>query len=121
MNNFLTHRESFIENGNKGAKIKINKPLFDNIQKKILVVDDEPFNILGMQQILNMIGPKNISKSVDTAHNGMEALNAVKTAHYNKEDQYCYGLIFIDLSMPVMNGYEATDKIRQFIKRKNLP
>ena len=23
--------------------------------------------------------------------------------------------------MPVMNGYEATDRIRQFIKRKNLP
>ena len=59
-----------------------------------------------------MIGPKNISEIVDIAHNGMEALNSVKAAHYNNEDHFCYGLIFIDLSMPIMNGYEATDRIR---------
>ena len=85
------------------------------------MVDDEPFNILGMQLILKMIGPKLIHNIVDIAHNGMEALNSVKTAHYDNEDRYCYGLIFIDLSMPVMNGYEAADRIREFIKRKNLP
>lgn len=92
-----------------------------NIQKKILLVDDEPFNIYGLQLILNMIGPKNISKIINTAHNGMEALNSVKAAHYNNDDEYCYGLIFMDLSMPVMDGYEASDRIREFVKRKNLP
>jgi len=70
------------ENGSKIVKVHVNKPSLKNIQKKILVVDDEPFNILGMQQILNMIGPKNINKIVDIAHNGMEALNCVKEAHY---------------------------------------
>ena len=85
------------------------------------MVDDEPFNIMGMQLLLNMIGPKNINKIVDIAHNGMEALNSVKAAHQNDNNKYCYGLIFMDLSMPVMNGYEATDKIRLFCKRKNLP
>jgi len=79
------------------------------------LVDDEPFNILGMKLILNMIGVKNIKKIIEIAHNGMEALNCVKTAHYDDDDEYCYGLIFMDLSMPIMNGYEATDRIRQFI------
>ena len=92
----------------------INLDIKSFIQKKILVVDDEPFNILGMKLILNIIGPKNIHMIVDIAHNGMEALNRVKAAHYNHNDEFCYGLIFMDLSMPVMNGYEATDKIRLF-------
>ena len=85
------------------------------------MVDDEPFNILGMQLILKMIGPKLIHNIVDIAHNGMEALDCVKANHYNDNDKCCYGLIFMDLSMPIMNGYEATDKIREFIQRKNLP
>jgi len=49
MNNYLTDRESFDEKGKKTVKLNINKHLFSNIKKKILVVDDEPFNILGMQ------------------------------------------------------------------------
>ena len=101
--------------------MKKNKDKLKNIQKRILVVDDEPFNIYGMQLILNMIGPKSISKIVDTAHNGMDAINSVKAAHYKHDDTYCYGLILMDLSMPVMNGYEATEKIREFLKRKDIP
>jgi len=52
-----------------------------------------------------MIGVKNIKKIIEIAHNGMEALNCVKAAHYDDDDEYCYGLIFMDLSMPIMDGY----------------
>ena len=43
--------------------------------------------------------------NVDLAENGMEAVNA-----FQKKD---YDLILMDLQMPVMDGYEATGKIRE--------
>ena len=46
--------------------------------KRILVVDDEPFNILGMQIIMNQLNINGLSKQVDRAYNGLEALNKVK-------------------------------------------
>jgi CheY-like chemotaxis protein len=42
----------------------------------------------------------------------------VKKAYIDK--QFSYGLIFMDCSMPIMNGYDASDRIRNFVKTKNL-
>ena len=67
------------------------------------------------------MGPKNIKNVIDTAKNGLEALTLVKLAHIQNDNAYCYGLILMDLSMPIMDGYEATERIRDFLKRKNLP
>ena len=86
--------------------------------KRILIVDDEPFNILGLQIVLQQSGVKHILDFVDKAVNGKVAVNMVKKAYNDK--QFSYGLIFMDCSMPIMNGYEATDSIRSFIKSKNM-
>lgn len=43
---------------------KINK------NRKILIVDDEPYNILGLTIILQQSGYPNISSIIDSAHNG---------------------------------------------------
>ena len=51
---------------------------------------------------------------IESAHNGLEALKKVKNSYY--EDEYYYGLIFMDCSMPIMDGYESTDLIRTFIR-----
>ena len=45
---------------------------------------------------------------VATAEDGQIAVEAVKSATYD--------LIFMDVQMPVMNGYEATAKIREMQK-----
>ena len=52
-----------------------------------------------------------ISELVDQAINGQDALKKVKEA-----EGFQYGLIFMDCSMPIMDGYEATEKIRKYLK-----
>ena len=66
----------------------------------ILIVEDHPVNQQLFKTILKKIGYKS-----ETASNGLEAVQAVEKSHFD--------LIFMDCQMPVMNGYEATTKIRE--------
>ena len=46
-------------------------PLRNVINKKrVLIVDDEPYNILGMEIKLSRLGIKGLQKFVDRAYNG---------------------------------------------------
>ena len=83
--------------------------------KRILIVDDEPYNIMGLKIIIDACDKgKLVSMIVDQATNGMEAYKAVKMATESKT--YEYGLIFMDCSMPILDGYEASDRIRQYLR-----
>jgi CheY-like chemotaxis protein len=78
-------------------------------------VDDEPYNLFGLKVILELADPTGVIKEyVDEASNGLDALKAVKLAY--EEGVFSYGLIIMDCSMPIMDGYEATEKIRNFIR-----
>lgn len=71
-------------------------------------MDDEPYNLLGLRIIINAaIKDDGVDELIDQAQNGLEALQAVENAR-----DFQYGLIFMDCSMPVMDGYEATRSIR---------
>ncbi len=65
---------------------------------KVLVVDDDEYNLLVMRRYL----PSPLT--VETAINGRAAIEA---AALNPPD-----VIFMDLEMPVMNGFEATMQLR---------
>lgn len=67
---------------------------------KILLVDDQPMNILAARGILKRWGAE-----VVTATQGEEALQKVKTEQPM--------LILMDLQMPIMDGYEASRQLRQ--------
>jgi CheY-like chemotaxis protein len=67
---------------------------------KVLVVDDDPANVLVSRHILKRWGVQ-----VFVACDGQEALE--------KCGDQTFDLILMDLSMPVMNGFEATERIIQ--------
>jgi PAS domain S-box-containing protein len=76
----------------------------------ILVAEDNAINMLLARTILNRAAP---NASLIEAKNGIEAL------------QYCKAqvpdVIFMDVQMPEMNGYEATAKIRQVDGMSKVP
>jgi signal transduction histidine kinase/ActR/RegA family two-component response regulator len=65
----------------------------------ILVVEDNPFNVLVAQSLLERSGA-----IVDVANNGEEALEKIQPGKYR--------LVLMDLNMPVMDGFEATRRLR---------
>lgn len=73
---------------------------------KILIVDDNAFNLFAIDQLINTLG----YFSIDTAVNGLDSLH--KIIALNDEDSY-YDLILMDLNMPVMDGMKATQKLRK--------
>lgn len=49
---------------------------------------------------------------IHEAPNGKMAYEMVQQAHIKGQS---YGLIFMDCSMPIMNGFESTQKIRNYL------
>ncbi len=68
-------------------------------QLHVLVVEDNPINQQVMCAMLERMG-----MSVTLAENGAQALVVLESVHVD--------LVFMDCQMPVMDGYEATARIR---------
>ena len=76
---------------------------------KILIVDDNQFNNVALEYIIKESG-----FAVDQAFNGKEAVEKYQA----DLDKTCncthrYSLILMDLQMPVMDGFEATQEIME--------
>jgi CheY-like chemotaxis protein len=85
----------------------------DRTGRRVLLVEDNELNVEVAKELLNVVGLE-----VETACNGKVAVDMVqeKPAGY-------YNLIFMDIQMPVMNGYEAATAIRALEREdlKNIP
>lgn len=74
----------------------------------ILLVDDSDDNRMLIRVFL-----KNTPYILSIAENGEIAFNMVKEGHYH--------MILMDIHMPIMDGYTATAKIRDWEKENNRP
>ncbi|CAD8180658.1 unnamed protein product [Paramecium pentaurelia] len=72
-------------------------------QPHILIVDDEMINIISLKILLNQFNIKCTS-----AFNGLEALNKMQ------ESNEKFDVIFMDVNMPIMDGFQATEQILKF-------
>lgn len=74
---------------------------------RVLLVEDNTFNAIVAQEELEDAVDEVI---VDVAENGAIAVEKLKTGNYD--------LVLMDVQMPIMNGYEATEKIRALDSNK---
>ena len=75
---------------------------------KILLVDDDELNRFVGQELLSSLGMQ-----TSLAASGAEALDQLQ--------QKVFDLIFMDVSMPVMDGYELTQLIRAQNQYATIP
>ncbi len=82
--------------------IQHSEPGLSTGQKTILIAEDEKFNYMLLSELF-----KGLNAKIIWAHNGLEVLQVYKTqAHVD--------LVIMDMKMPVMNGFEATQLLREF-------
>lgn len=93
-----------------GFKTDYNKNIMNETQQDFKTHETPVLNILVVEdnKINQMVTQKIIERNKHKCHiasNGHEAIEMVETAVYDA--------ILMDINMPVMNGYEATKKIRE--------
>lgn len=83
-----------------GSPADILNPADTNEGIRILVAEDNPTNQTLIYNQLKVLGYQ-----TDMVHNGEEALAKLKHSHYS--------LILTDCNMPLLDGYQLAEKIRQ--------
>jgi two-component system cell cycle response regulator DivK len=78
------------------------------VDKLILIVEDEPKNLTLFRDLLQRFGYVTLE-----ATNGRDGVELAKARNPN--------LILMDIQLPVMDGIEATQILKQDLKTKNIP
>ncbi|MCP4343832.1 MAG: response regulator, partial [Desulfobulbaceae bacterium] len=82
------------------------------VNRRVLVVDDDMRNLYALKSLLNKAGLK-----VALAENGQLAIDKINAI----QPQDAFELIIMDIMMPVKDGYETMQEIRQMPDYANTP
>jgi len=110
-NALLMVKGQSIKDSVAGKKNIITKHLVDEVlpdHYRILIVDDNAVNRKVMVKLMEKAGVR-----CDLAENGEVAVKACQGRRYD--------MVFMDCHMPVMNGFDATKKIREGEKDFHVP
>ena len=81
----------------------------DILNARILIVDDQEANVLLLEQMLRSVGYVSVTSTRDP--------NEVCELHRKN----CYDLILLDLRMPVMDGFQVMDGLKEMESDGYLP
>ena len=84
-----------------------------NYDARVLIVDDEPINLLVLEELLKL---NNYQK--ESCASGYRALELVRDRVRNFIP--LYDIIFMDYSMPGLDGLQTTVKIRKMCKKHKI-
>lgn len=102
----FTVAEAAPDPGNKKTAVGGCRSLFNN--RRILVVEDNRINLDMTREIL-----ENMGFEAEMADSGSAALEKVR--------EKCFDAVLMDVRMPVMDGYEATRRLRRLAGAEGLP
>ena len=94
--------------------VKRRLKVCDNNCPRILICDDDYFNLLVLENFLMEFKVK-----IEKAFNGIEAVEKVKTLYKTCTCCKLYEFIFLDIEMPEKNGFETCQDILKFMDEKN--
>ena len=93
----------------------------DTLERKVMIVDDQGFNIDAALVIFNTKLKFDTEKYCSLAYDGQEAFDkVVKNVEAHQGRNCSYELILMDCNMPFVDGYMATEKIREYLYSRGL-
>ncbi len=105
-------KEYRIKKISEDKETKFNKELEKIKGARILLVEDNEINQQVASEFFEQLG-----FIVEIAHNGIESIEKVTSSGFPSK----YDIVFMDLQMPLMDGYDATREIRKHSVYGDLP
>ena len=99
--------ESWIPISKEDSTVEIRRDMGEVFPLRILIAEDNELNLQLMGLMFQQLG-----FAFEVAKNGQEAVDKV-----HEQD---FDLVFMDVQMPVMNGFEATEEIRKMAIKQSL-